>query len=220
MDRTLTHDEARRFYDRFGSKQDLQRFYEDPAIRVLEAHADFEHARAVLELGCGTGRLARSLLERRLGPEATYLGLDLSATMVELARARLAPWSGRASVEQTEGAPALSLPSARFDRFLCIYVLDLLPTEEALALVAEAGRILVPEGRLCLASLTHGRGRVTRGISRLWTALNGWQPRWLGGCRPIELLGLLDARWRVLHHQVVRAFGLCTEVVVARPFLG
>ncbi len=33
--RLLTVDEARKYYDRFGAKQDSQSFYEDPALAEL-----------------------------------------------------------------------------------------------------------------------------------------------------------------------------------------
>ncbi|MGE5248130.1 MAG: class I SAM-dependent methyltransferase, partial [Verrucomicrobiota bacterium] len=81
---TLSHEEARAFYDRFGAKQDWQRFYEDRAIADLIAHASFGKAGAVLEFGSGTGRLAETLLARHLPPTARYLALDVSGTMVSL----------------------------------------------------------------------------------------------------------------------------------------
>ena len=40
----FTPDDARRYYDRFGWRQDPQGFYENPAIDDLVKHADFEHA--------------------------------------------------------------------------------------------------------------------------------------------------------------------------------
>jgi SAM-dependent methyltransferase len=215
MSRVISHQQAKHFYDRFGSKQDMQRVYEDPALKVLEEHADFEHARAVVEFGCGTGRLARALFERRLGPEATYLGLDISSTMVDLARAKVAPWSDRAKVEQTEGPPRVPIAAASCDRFVSVYVFDLLSTEDARAAVAEAHRVLVGAGRLCLASLTFGRGALTRAVGRLWTTVYGLRPQLLGGCRPIRLGDILSSDWELLHQDVVCKLGLCTEIVVA-----
>ena len=90
---------ARRFYDRIGVLQDTQRFYEVPAVRRLVALGDFEHAEAVVELGCGTGRFASNLLENVLRPAATYLALDVSPGMIRLTKQRLAPWADRARVE-------------------------------------------------------------------------------------------------------------------------
>jgi hypothetical protein len=43
-------------------------------------------------------------------------------------------------------------------------------------------------------------------------------PDKLGGCRPLDLRALLpEEAWRVLHHETVSAFGLCSEVLVASP---
>jgi ubiquinone/menaquinone biosynthesis C-methylase UbiE len=75
----LSHEEARAFYNRFGSKQDWQRFYEDPAVADLSEHLPLGSATSVIEFGCGTGRLAERMLARHLPMEATYLVLDLLA---------------------------------------------------------------------------------------------------------------------------------------------
>lgn len=106
----------RALYDRFGAKQDLQRFYENRAIEVLLGHGAPDAARCVVEFGCGTGALARDLLENRLRPEVTYLGLDVSGTMTKLARERVAPWATPARIEQTGGDESIPLPDASCDR--------------------------------------------------------------------------------------------------------
>ncbi len=216
MTRLLSHEQARAFYDRFGSRQDLQRFYENAAIAALVTAADFEHSHAVVELGCGTGALARDLLERRLPPQATYLGLDVSRTMIDLARRRVAPWRGRARVELTTGEPRIPLPDGSCDRFLSTYVLDLLSDEDIRGALSEAERVLAPEGLLCLASLTFGQTATSRVVCRFWRWLHALHPQAVGGCRPLWLLEALGQEWLMLHREVVCAFGLCTEVVVAR----
>jgi ubiquinone/menaquinone biosynthesis C-methylase UbiE len=213
--RTLSPREARAFYDRFGSKQDLQRFYEDPAIDVLLRHSAFETASAVVELGCGTGRLAERLLRQRLSPQATYVGLDISRTMIELARNRLRPWADRTKVELTEGSPTLPLNDRTCDRFLSTYVLDLLSEEDIGTALREARRVLIPGGRLCLAGLTFGQTPASRLLCRLWTAVHSMRPQLVGGCRPLRLEAFTGADWRVLHREVVCTFGLCTEVLIA-----
>jgi ubiquinone/menaquinone biosynthesis C-methylase UbiE len=211
----LSHEEARSFYDRFGTKQDIQRFYEDSAIEVLLRHARFESATAVVELGCGTGRLAERLLRERLPASAMYVGFDISDTMVGLARARVDPWKERARVQRTEGALPLPLPDGACDRFLSTYVLDLLSEEEIHATLHEARRVLVPGGRLCLASLTFGQTTPSRMICRLWTAIHSLRPRLVGGCRPLRLETFTGRDWQVFHREVVCTFGICTEVLVA-----
>ena len=78
-------------------------------------------------------------------------------------------------------------------------------------------RILTPDGRLCLASLTHGERPLERAVSRAWTGLWRFAPQLLGGCRPISVSGLLDHGWNLEHHSRVHRLGLVMEVVIAAP---
>lgn len=216
MTRTLSHAEARAFYDRFGSRQDRQAFYEDRAVADLLTHGDFGAARAVLEFGCGTGRLAARLLAGPLPAGATYLGLDLSRTMVALARERLAPWGGRADVRLSDGSMALAVGDGAIDRFLATYVLDLLSEADIRALMAEARRALAPGGLVCLASLTYGRSPGARLVTRLWRGIFALNPRLVGGCRPVRLRHHLPERhWDVRRHAVIETWAIASEVVVA-----
>lgn len=214
----LSRAQARAFYDRFGAKQDSQGFYEDPATRHLLAHADFGAAERVFEFGCGTGRFAAALLAEHLPATARYTGCDLSATMVGLARDRLRPFGERAAVLHTDGAPALPVADGSTDRFVSNYVVDLLPPAEIAALLREAHRALSASGRLCLASLTHGTTPLSRAVAWAWARAHRLRPSLVGGCRPIELLDFLPADdWEVTHRSVVVAFGVPSEVAVARP---
>ncbi len=92
--RLLSHSQAARFYDALGAGLDTQAFYEAAALHDLVTHLELETCRSVVEFGFGTGRLAAELLSTHLPSNATYLGLDVSATMVGLARSRLRPFWG------------------------------------------------------------------------------------------------------------------------------
>lgn len=105
----------------------------------------FDNARAVFEFGCGTGSLAARLLQRQLPADARYLGADISDTMTSLSMARLKRFGRRAAIMQADGTRPLPLAASAFDRFLAVYVLDLLGPAEATAIVAEARRLLRPE---------------------------------------------------------------------------
>ena len=219
----MAREDIRAFYDRFGTRQDRQGFYEDAATRDLVAHAGFEEARAVFEFGCGTARFAEGLLAHRLPEGAVYTGCDLSSTMIDLARGRLKPFGDRAHVEFTDGSVRLDKSDAAFDRFVSNYVLDLLPEEDITLLLQEAHRTLRPDGRLCLVSLTHGITRLSRFVSQLWARVHSWRPSLVGGCRPIELQDLiLEREWKVEYRNVVVACGVPSEILVARkrPFVG
>ena len=213
---TLSHQEARRIYDRIGAGQDTQAFYEDVATRELIRHGEFASARAVFEFGCGTGRFARTLLRDHLAPTATYRGVDLSPKMVGLAERRLSEFAERARVVLTDGDPPTSEPSAFFDRFVSNYVLDLLSEAEIVAVVLEAHRMLRPGGLLCLASLSPGHGPISRAVIGFWSLIHRLDPRLVAGCRPIEPLRFLEkGRWEIRHHRALAPFGLPCEAVVA-----
>jgi ubiquinone/menaquinone biosynthesis C-methylase UbiE len=216
--RMLSREQVRSFYDRFGAKQDWQRFYEGPAIRDLLVHGAFEDAHAVFELGCGTGWFAKELLTRYLPESSTYHCFDLSSTMVALTQARLAKYDNRAQVHLTDGSPKLSFPNSRFDRFVSNYVLDLLSPEDIHTVLQEAHRILTPGGRLCLISLTHGSSPLSRTIIWIWKLLFSVRPSLIGGCRPLKLLDFVSERmWQVVHHHSVVTYGIPSEVIVAIP---
>lgn len=212
----ISHEQARRFYDRIGRGQDARPLSERRALDALATLGDFGRAAAVVEFGCGTGRFGARLLRERLPGDATYLGLDVSPRMAELARATVAPWSDRASVELTDGAVRLRVPDESVDRVVSTYVLDLLGPADTTEFLAEAHRVLRPGGRLALASLAPGRTAPARLVTRLWQAVWRLNPALLGGCRPRTLDGLLDpGEWIVLAGFAVTDWILTSDVLVA-----
>ncbi len=102
-------------------------------------------AGAVLDLGCGDGRLA-ALLE---ADERTLA--DVSP--VALARARERLPAARA-VELEPDAP-LPLPDGAFDLVLCAETIE--HVRDVQLLLSEARRVLRPGGRLALTTPAHGR---------------------------------------------------------------
>ncbi len=213
----LTTEQARNFYDRFGAKQDAQWFYEGPAVTLSLAQGAFGNAQSVFEFGCGTGHVAEILLTEHLAPSATYEGCDVSTTMVALARQRLGKFGDRAKLVVSDGAPRLSdVATGQFDRFVCNYVVDLLAAEDIGTLVDAAHRVLRPKGRLCLVSLTFGVSLFSQSVIWLWRRVHSLRPQLVGGCRPVRLTEFLPSqRWRVGHREVVVAYGIPSEVLVA-----
>lgn len=216
MARTLSYGDARRVYDRIGSFQDSQAFYEDRTTRELVEHGSFEKASAVFEFGCGTGRFAESLLAERLPAAATYRGIDLSPTMVELARSRLARFGTRAEVLLSEGSAPAGEPTAHYDRWLSNFVFDLLSEADIETVLVEAHRMLKPGGFLCLASLGTGDAWYSRATASVWSAIHGFSPELVGGCRPVNLLPFLSAsRWSIVHHRSFAPFLVPSDAIVA-----
>ena len=214
---TLSHQEARRTYDRIGSRQDSQRFYEDQATSLILQHGDFTSAESVFEFGCGTGRFALRMFEKYLSGTAHYRGVDVSPRMVRLAQTRLAPHSPQAEVVLTEGEPPIEEPAESYDRFVSNYVFDLLSHEDIRAVLREAHRMLRPDGLLCLSGISSGTGFVSRIVAGMVSWIQSIRPSLVGGCRPVDLLPfLLQSEWQVQHHSKVAAFGISSEVLVAK----
>ncbi len=212
----LSREEARRVYDRIGSRQDTQAFYEDRATDILVRYGEFATARRVLEFGCGTGRFASRLLATHLSEAARYRALDLSPKMVDLARERLAPFGARVEVVLTDGSPPTAEPPASCDRFVSNFVLDLLSEDDILCVVREAHRIVEPGGLLCLCSLSTGVGPFSLLVSRVWSRVHAARPALVGGCRPLELRSWIPPeQWRVRHHEKLAPFGVPSEALVA-----
>jgi ubiquinone/menaquinone biosynthesis C-methylase UbiE len=213
----VTHDQARRIYDRIGRWQDTRPGTERRALDALADRGAFERAHAVLELGCGTGRFAERLLRERLPDDATYVGLDVSPKMVALARATVAPWARRARIELSDGSMRLPAADRSADRVVCTYVLDLLAPCDIAAFLGEARRVLRPGGLRAQASLAPGRTPPARLVTALWQRAWDLRPALVGGCRPIALGDLLDRElWAPRFSVAVTDWVLTSEVVVTQ----
>ncbi|MEO7840228.1 MAG: class I SAM-dependent methyltransferase [Anaerolineales bacterium] len=213
--RGFSGEEVEKFYDALGADQDKQSYYEDVTLLDLVKHARFDSARSVVEFGCGTGRFAEDLLTSRLPEYATYWGCDVSSTMIELSRKRLAQFDKRVKLVKTAGDTELQLPNKFADRFVSNYVLDILSIGEISAVLKEAKRILKKDGLLCLTGLTFGKGVASKLWTAFWNVRFVLNPKWVGGCRPLALLDFLNG-WEITHHTVVVARGISSEVVVAK----
>lgn len=208
--------QLRAHYDRLGIQQDRQAYYEDPAMDRMIAWSGLATSQSVLELGCGTGRLAMRLLERVLSEDATWTGVDISASMIALAEARTSPWPDRRLLHHEDALTTSSPLEGHYDHVLASYVLDLMPDNDIDALLQRARQWLAPRGRLCVVNLTDGRRPLTRAVSWTWRTLHQLAPLRVGGCRPLRVIDKLNhADWRLIHHSVVDAWGLSSEVIVA-----
>lgn len=214
--RGFTKEDIEIFYDDFGAKQDRQNYYEDAALADLVKHSDFNAAQSVVEFGCGTGRFAEQLLGTYLPNNATYWACDVSRTMIELGRQRLSRFGDRVALWKSTGESSLPLLSESADRFVSNYVLDILSLDEIQAVLGEAKRVLKRDGLLCLTGLTKGKGLFSKLWTSFWNVRFALNPKWVGGCRPVEIQNFLDMNWEIKHYRVVVARGISSEVIVAR----
>ena len=213
----LSRGELQQVYDRVGTWQDSQAFYERPAIDMLIRHSAFDKASSVLEAGCGTGAFARRLLAELAAPSLRYEAIELSPVMADIARDAVAPFADRATIRRTGGVPPLDVPVRSVDRVVAAYVLDVMTKVEVQQFVTEAHDVLMPGGRLCVCGLAPGPTGPSRIVSALWSGVHALVPSLVGGCRPLAVRPFLaDADWQVLCHQTVTPWGVTSEVLVAQ----
>ncbi|MFI9815990.1 methyltransferase domain-containing protein [Saccharothrix variisporea] len=111
---------------------------------LLEA-ADLRAGERVLDIACGTGVVTRRAAER-VGPRGSVTGLDISAGMLEIARA------GSAEIDWREGdAAALPLPDGAFD--VVVSSLGMQFVEDKQSALREVHRVLTPGGRVAIATV-------------------------------------------------------------------
>lgn len=106
-----------------------------------------------LDVGCGTGRFLRSIVDNF--PGVRSLGLDLSLPYLAQAAQTLRP---HAHVALLQGlAEDMPVADDSIDLLTCVYLLHEVPADVRRRLAAEFGRVLRPGGRLVIVdSLQYG----------------------------------------------------------------
>jgi SAM-dependent methyltransferase len=117
-----------------------------PCVRILVQAAEPKSGERVLDLGCGTGIVAREVASR-LGATGRVTGVDLSSNM--LAVARTAAAREGLTIEWREGnAEQLPFDDGGFDLVLCQFALMFVADKRAA--FAEMRRVITRNGRVLI----------------------------------------------------------------------
>ena len=153
-------------FNRWASTYDrhwMQRIIFGPIQRTVLQLASEQIGRpgAILDVGCGTGKLLKSAKTRF--PGATLVGIDAAIEMVKHAQ-RSDP-TGTIQFQQAR-AEELPFPNASFDLVLSTMTFHHWPNQSAG--IAEVARVLTPRGRWLLADfVASGFMRHVRSLLRL-----------------------------------------------------
>ena len=136
-------------------------------LRYRIAEEWVEPGDRVLDVGCGTGKLA--LLCARRG--AQVIGIDASEPMLEVARNQAAA-EGLAERAEFLWLDASELterfPSGSFDVIICSLVLSELSERAQRRLLAACQTLLAEGGRLIIVEEVQPEGRLARWVYHAW----------------------------------------------------
>ncbi len=207
IEHTIAHHEARDIYNQLGSGLERAQRFERQAKAQALALLELEAGQRVLHVGVGTG-LEHAHIQAALGTQGLAVGYDLSRGMLQL--------TGQHGPSALCEGDALRLPFHRhsFERIFSAYMLDLLAGNDMPIVLSEFRRVLKPTGRLVLVSLTEGIDRPSRLFVAGWKLVYRLSPQRLGGCRPIQLSGLLTEAGFCVERRVLVQRGFPSEVLV------
>lgn len=201
--------DVQRFYDRVGSLYDWAERFEGRAKAIALDRFTIGRGQRVLNVGSGTG-IDHQALARHVGSTGMAIAVDMSAVMLDLVRQR----TGQPVIR----ADARELPflDQTFDGIFCSYVLDLIPTADLGATVREFHRVVKPDGRIALLTLTEGVTPLSKALVALWKGVYAVSPIACGGCRPVELVPLVrQAGFHQVTREVVVEAGFPSQVIFA-----
>lgn len=172
---------------------------------------DIKPGEYVLEIGFGTGHCLKKIAEI-VGKSGKVYGIDISPKMLEISKRRLEKHGLMDRVELYCGdALEMSYENNKFDAVFMSFTLELFDTPEIPRLLAEVRRVLKPNGRLGVVSMSREGNSI---LLKLYEWLHERFPQYLD-CRPIYVeRSVREAGFKIKYTERVRLLGLPGEIVI------
>jgi demethylmenaquinone methyltransferase/2-methoxy-6-polyprenyl-1,4-benzoquinol methylase len=210
---TRSRSQAKESYDRMSSLYDyfagpFEQKYQSAALKRLSITS----GEIVLEVGFGTGHGLRQMAEA-VGEEGRVYGIDISSGMLAASRRRLARAKLVGRVELTcDDAMKMPYPDGKFDAAFSSFVLELFDSPEIPQVLAEIRRVLRPNGRIGIVSMS--REDTASPLLRLYEWFHKVLPQYVD-CRPIYVAqSIKDAGFEIQCRERISLLGLPGEIVI------
>lgn len=208
-----TKEQAKRSYDRMSRIFDcitgtFEKKYWNMALEKL----NIKDGEIVLEVGFGTGRCLVEIA-KRVGNKGKTYGIDISSGMLKMTRKRLKK-EGLADKVKLYCGDAMSMhyEDNKFDAVFMSFTLELFDTPEIPAVLKEMKRVLKPEGRLGVVSMSKEVGESVSLKVYEWFHKNF--PA-LVDCRPIYVeQSIKDAGYKIRYKEKIKLSGLPGEIII------
>ncbi|OGO78833.1 MAG: hypothetical protein A3K41_01515, partial [Chloroflexi bacterium RIFOXYD12_FULL_57_15] len=199
---TRTKDQAKASYDKMSPAYDyfagiFERNYRNLALKRLNV----ARGETVLEVGFGTGHCLRQMAEA-VGEEGKVYGIDISSGMLAISRRRLERAGLWNRVELTcDDATKMPYTDDKFDAVFTSFALELFDLPEIPQVLAEIRRVLKPNGRVGVVSMSKEGG--TSILVRSYEWMHEKLPQYVD-CRPIYVeQSIKDAGFVIQHKERV-----------------
>ena len=201
-----SYNKISRFYDYFAGV--FEKKYRNIALERL----NLERGEIVLEIGFRTGHCLKQIAES-VGENGKVYGIDISSGMLEVSKKRLEE-AGLLDRVELYCKDVLKMPCEdnKFDAVFMSFTLELFDTPEIPKVLNEIKRVLKPNGRLAVVSMSKEDGDSI--LLRLYEWTHKKFPQYVD-CRPIYLeQSIKDAGFKIEYRKNVKLFGLPGAVVI------
>jgi ubiquinone/menaquinone biosynthesis C-methylase UbiE len=211
LEARFTHEEIVRKYNRIASIYDLFGILMASRARrkALELAA-IRDGEKILEVALGTGLNFIEILEKN--PTGWVEGIDVSMGMLQRAKRKIAKTGRRNYALYLSDCRHLPFPDGRFNLLMNLYLLDILPVEDFVPVLAEFKRVLKDGGRIILVNTT----KAERWINQLYEGMYRLKPPIVAGSRGVLAQPFLEKiGFKEIRRTVISQLTFPSEIVVA-----
>ena len=208
-----TKAQAKESYDKMSSYYDLfagvfEQKYRNMGLKRL----NIIRGEIVLEIGFGTGHCLKQMAEA-VGDEGRVYGIDISSGMLAVSQRRLEKAGLWNRVELTcDDAMKMPYANNQFDAVFSSFNLELFDSPEIPLVLAEIKRVLKPNGRLGVVSMSKDVGNSP--FLKMYEWSHEKFPQYVD-CRPIYVeQSIKDAGFGILSRDRVSMLGLPGDIVI------